>query len=788
MAVRRFGPVLGAGVQVEEKEGDQQISPAPTGVSCFVGEFEKGEPNVAVFNAGVGNYRTRMGGLLQTGDSPQAVEDFYSLGRGAGEVITCRITGGDEAKATLSLYTRQGTAAAPASGRKLLGRLIAKSGGKWAGRRKTYVDEHTGVGDLTATSLDTGDTMIENEWAGGTLDLKKVSTKTYRIVSNTAAGVISVEADQDLLTDFGAGIGTPVNRYVLTRDNVDWLGNEKSLAVKVVNGVENPSTEFGLVVYEHGKRVKTYENLSANAAAVNFWETVINDDPDNEWFTAVDDFVGDSTLAAVRPANFYGESKALTATLFTLPDPDITVGSPIAGGDPTFTVGALGSKVKRQTLVGTVQAVATTMRWTSSIWPAAFFVDQLLYSAAPTALGDEAMTITVTNGGTPLIAGDTVTIELFALEVNELTGGVLYPDIVNKPTLGFSIASNTRSTVSVRTGLDLTDGATIAAGAIGMLEYAQEFGGGHDGTPVSDSDYLLAFDPNLSPLNKIFGKNKGVVKIATAGLCSTTVTKAALEYAAARNYSYKMEFPSTILTESSAITYINSTIGRSDYGSCHFPSFGKVKDPNAVSGSSNPPLKQQSLIGMILGREALVARNYNGYHKAPAGTDVELPAVLELTTGDAETATVLDEEQLNPQGINIVKFRQGKVILWGDRTMSGTSEWKWYHQRILMSYYENILRENFDWIIFALNNLDTRQRLSTSLRAFFLTEFRKGALYSERNKFEGDAFVLKIDAENNTALTMSAGDLNAEMTLRLVDTVERLKIVVGKAGIFDSAA
>ena len=105
-----------------------------------------------------------------------------------------------------------------------------------------------------------------------------------------------------------------------------------------------------------------------------------------------------------------------------------------------------------------------------------------------------------------------------------------------------------------------------------------------------------------------------------------------------------------------------------------------------------------------------------------------------------------------------------------------------------MSHYEKLLRENFDWIIFALNNVDTQQRLGTTLRAFFLQEFIKGALFSEQGKFEGDAFKLKIDDENNTPLTRSQGDLNAEIILRIVDTVERLKIVIGKAGIFDSAA
>ena len=97
MAVRRFGPVLGAGVQIEEKEGEQQILPAPTGVTVMVGEFEKGPPNEPQFLAGVLDLAKRNGSRLPQSDAPTAAQDFYRLGRGAGELISYRVTAGDEA-------------------------------------------------------------------------------------------------------------------------------------------------------------------------------------------------------------------------------------------------------------------------------------------------------------------------------------------------------------------------------------------------------------------------------------------------------------------------------------------------------------------------------------------------------------------------------------------------------------------------------------------------------------------------------------------------------------------
>jgi len=72
------------------------------------------------------------------------------------------------------------------------------------------------------------------------------------------------------------------------------------------------------------------------------------------------------------------------------------------------------------------------------------------------------------------------------------------------------------------------------------------------------------------------------------------------------------------------------------------------------------------------------------------------------------------------------------------------------------------------------------------LRAFFLPEFAKGAIRPRAGKGFEDAVSIKIDADNNTELTAAAGDLFADIAVRLADTVERFIIRIGKAGIFES--
>lgn len=300
--------------------------------------------------------------------------------------------------------------------------------------------------------------------------------------------------------------------------------------------------------------------------------------------------------------------------------------------------------------------------------------------------------------------------------------------------------------------------------------------GGRDGVAdLADADFTLQlFDTSSSPFNRVFGGNFGLVKFAVPGITSTAVQKAGVAYAAAKNYQYRYEVPSNITTESAVDALVNDTLGRSDYAVVSFPSRGFIANPD---GSDRR--KEISLTGMIHGREARMAADFDGHHKAQAGTDAVLPDVLDITTGDA----VLNEEFLNPKGINVIKKNKGNFILWGDRTLWLNTEWKWKHQRELMSYYEHVLQESFDFIVFAINDSENDGIALVSLQSFFLPEFVKRAIRGDT--FE-DAAILKVDAENNTDATRADGDLFADVKLRLADTVERFNIRIGKQGIFES--
>jgi len=141
-------------------------------------------------------------------------------------------------------------------------------------------------------------------------------------------------------------------------------------------------------------------------------------------------------------------------------------------------------------------------------------------------------------------------------------------------------------------------------------------------------------------------------------------------------------------------------------------------------------------------------------------------------------------ELYNPVGINCIFQKDGNFVIWGDRTLSKTSTWRWKHQREVMSYYENVLLGANDWLIFSMNSPELWVLLKNYLKDFFYREFKKGALYSMTGKFE-DACQIIVDWTNNTPATIDNGEVYAEIWLMIVGTVEKVKIGIGKQYIYE---
>jgi len=787
MAQRRFGPTRGAGVAIIEKEGEKSIEAAALGMAGYAGVLEKGPTDELIVALGKKAFNKQCGSYYGDSLLPDACEDYYKLANGAGGLLLKRVTDGNELPSESLLWTRGPIGAGVPNVPAVMGKLKAKNGGRWGGKA---MDMWAEVDDaptptslvLVSPALDPGGggySVKTDQLKGAYLELDGIANLTLDIVGND-------ESVDELVTIYLAGnvniqdiiaAGSPTGVAYIRLEN-----EGKQLSYVIKDGEEKPDDEFAIEVYADGAFVKKYPNLHTDPDHPRYWVDIINNDGANDEIEAEDLWTGLHD-PSIRPANWVWGLNTLTETVLTAEINDVTVSSP-TGGDPGVNLGTTTDDMKPCKI--TITMTSPTAGDVDILMDGQDYVGigsvtlGTLFDTATGAGGAPLSKIwppfTVSAGSTPLVAADTIVIDYFPMRPDALIGGNLYPDKITNKNTYFRIIGNTHNQIEVAAGSDMTDGAVTG---IFLVEYNQEMRIGRDGiADLTDAHYTAAWDTSTSLFNRIVNKNFGVVKFATPGITSTAIQKAGVAYADAKNHQYRYEFPDSIATEIQAQEYINDTLGRNDFAVGAFPTYGYVVDPFDTGDGKR---KLVSNVGMIHGREARIAADYDGYHKAQAGEDATLPALLDIVTGDA----VLNEEILNPVGIQVIKKVKGNFIIWGDRTLSIDPTWKWKHQREQISYYEHVLQENFGWIVFSINDSISDMMALSAMRSFFIPEWTKRALRG--NTFE-EAAILKIDEENNTDATRAAGDKNAEVSLRLADTTERFVITIGKQGIFESVA
>ena len=878
---RRFGPTRGAGVVVVEKESQPAINPAALGVTAYTGIMQKGPVGKMFRVATRKEFEFKAGGIIPESNLPDAAFDFFKLGRGAGQIWLNRITDGTEVKSMAAALNRRAVRSSSVE-------LVAGNGGRWAGKKAKFIDQNA---SKTATTLTMGTVpagLKEDQLVGGIVKFSALPGKSYKIIANSALGVLTFDSDINLVADLGAGNGLLYS--------IELVNGGLALGYKILDGTDNPTTEWNLEVYlivgGIASRVKTYENLSSDPEAVRYFQKVINDDTDSEYLLKANDVHTGSVDADVRPVNAGGLSTALSETVLTAKIHDevansallataalknVLLGASVAEDEVTLTVTAAGARASDLLTFGatpddgdtvTINGKVITFK-TVVVTPASQVLiganatsarDNLLafinasedvllkdivfaeatganltvYAqnagvagnsiaalsagggneptfASATLLGGVAQTWSYASAKMPFLTGlvattgvafaapneygfgftiqdtskssaktwglaDTLKLPIYPFELNAMVGGILVPK-ASAYRKKYQVISNTANQITVKAGSTMVaDGAAV--GDTFNVSFVSQLGGGYDGLAnVLDIHYENAYDVANSPLKSLRGKNLGLVKLGTPGVTSTAVQKAGAAFAESQNWQYRYECPANILDEQSAEEYLNSTLGRNDFAVMAFPSYAKVSNP-LTAGTKLVPLT-----GAIHGVEALFAKNYDGFHKAAAGIDAVLSNVLALPDGLQDK--VLDEEFLNPIGIQIIKFKEGNAIIWGDRTVGNDTAFKFKHQRELMSHYENTFLENFDFIIFALNNRKSQEILKSAFNVFFTPEFAKGAI---EGRDVQDAAQIKIDDENNTQVTRDAGDLNAELSLRIVNTVERFIITISKLGVTERTA
>nr|WP_297703872.1 phage tail sheath family protein [uncultured Butyrivibrio sp.] len=114
-----------------------------------------------------------------------------------------------------------------------------------------------------------------------------------------------------------------------------------------------------------------------------------------------------------------------------------------------------------------------------------------------------------------------------------------------------------------------------------------------------------------------------------------------------------------------------------------------------------------------------------GVHKAPANEVV-------FCTGLSVNYTKDEQDVLNPEGINLIRTLPGQGIrIWGARTASSNSAFKYVNVRRLFIFVEESIKANTNWVVFEPNDPTLWQRVNLTISNFLDGLWRNGMLAGE---------------------------------------------------------
>jgi phage tail sheath protein FI len=179
------------------------------------------------------------------------------------------------------------------------------------------------------------------------------------------------------------------------------------------------------------------------------------------------------------------------------------------------------------------------------------------------------------------------------------------------------------------------------------------------------------------------------------------------------------------------------------------------------------PLSKQPLLvppsGHIAGIWARTDST-RGVHKSPANE------VVLGVNGLGFQMTHEEQGELNKSGINCIRSFPGRGIrVWGARTLSSDTEWRYLNVRRLFNYISESIMEGTQWAVFEPNDERLWSSLRISVSNFLTRTWREGALFGATPE---EAFYVKCDAETNPPDVIEAGQVVMEVGIAPVKPAE----------------
>jgi uncharacterized protein len=197
----------------------------------------------------------------------------------------------------------------------------------------------------------------------------------------------------------------------------------------------------------------------------------------------------------------------------------------------------------------------------------------------------------------------------------------------------------------------------------------------------------------------------------------------------------------------------------SAYAALYYP-WIKVENPIGVNGNAEVFVPPSGHISGVWAR----TDETRGVWKAPANDTIR--GVLDVE----RSVTQNEQSLLNPIGINCIRpFGTRGIRIWGARTLSSDSDWRYINVRRLFNMVEATILEGTQWAVFEPNDVTLWEGVSRTLTAFLRGLWSAGALFGTS---ADQAFYVKCDAETNPPESIDEGKLVVEVGIAPVKPAE----------------
>ena len=192
---------------------------------------------------------------------------------------------------------------------------------------------------------------------------------------------------------------------------------------------------------------------------------------------------------------------------------------------------------------------------------------------------------------------------------------------------------------------------------------------------------------------------------------------------------------------------LNNIVSDRGYAALYYP-WIEVLDPRTDVEMLVPP--GGHLAGVYARTDA-----ERGVHKAPANER------LRGTQGLEREIRREDQAGLNPRGINCLRaFPARGIRVWGARTTSPNSSWKYVPIRRLFLFLEESIDEGIQWVVSEPNDEALWTRVRQSVSNFLTAQWRNGALQGSTLE---QAFFVRCDRTTMTQNDIDNGRLICEI-------------------------